>query len=42
MRINDVQITDEAMELSAANLNTDGAIKLSFGKKKHALLKPGG
>ena len=42
VRINDVQITDEAMELSAANLNTDGAIKLSFGKKKHALLKPGG
>jgi tyrosyl-tRNA synthetase len=42
VRVNDVQITDEGRSLSEADLNADGAIKLSFGKKKHALLKPDG
>ncbi len=36
--VNDVAVTDEAATLSAADV-VDGAIKLSFGKKKHALLK---
>jgi tyrosyl-tRNA synthetase len=36
--VNDVLVTDEAAALSAADL-VDGAIKLSLGKKKHALLR---
>ncbi len=36
--VNDVIVTDETATLSAADF-VDGAIKLSFGKKKHALLK---
>lgn len=39
LRVNDVQVTDERATLSAADL-ADGAIKLSFGKKKHVLLRP--
>jgi len=40
LRVNDVAVTDEKMALSAANLTADGVIKLSFGKKKHVLLRP--
>ncbi len=40
VKINDVQVTDERMILTVNELSDDGAIKLSFGKKKHALLKP--
>ena len=36
--VNDVIVTDEATVLSAGDF-VDGAIKLSFGKKKHALLR---
>lgn len=36
--VNDVLVTDETAVLSDADI-VDGAIKLSFGKKKHALLK---
>jgi tyrosyl-tRNA synthetase len=36
--VNDVAITDENATLGAADL-IDGAIKLSLGKKKHALLR---
>lgn len=36
--VNDALVTDETAELSAVNI-IDGAIKLSLGKKKHALLK---
>lgn len=39
LRVNDVQVTDERATLSPADL-ADGAIKLSFGKKKHVLLRP--
>ena len=28
------------MTLAAANLTPEGVIKLSFGKKKHVLIKP--
>jgi tyrosyl-tRNA synthetase len=39
LRINDVAVTDEKAVLSAKDLTKDGVIKLSFGKKKHVLLK---
>jgi tyrosyl-tRNA synthetase len=40
LRVNDESVADEKMALSAANLTPEGVIKLSFGKKKHVLLKP--
>jgi tyrosyl-tRNA synthetase len=40
IRINDEQISDERMQVSTANLNENGAVKLSMGKKKHFLVKP--
>jgi tyrosyl-tRNA synthetase len=38
LRVNDVAVSDENAALSPADV-IDGAIKLSLGKKKHALLK---
>ncbi len=38
LRVNDVLVEDEARMLSRADI-VDGAIKLSLGKKKHALLR---
>ena len=40
LRVNDVAVTDEKMSLAAANLTPEGVIKLSFGKKKHVLIRP--
>ncbi|MBB4367845.1 tyrosyl-tRNA synthetase [Bradyrhizobium sp. cir1] len=40
LRVNDAPVTDEKMALSAANLTPEGVVKLSFGKKKHVLIKP--
>ncbi|MDA9496451.1 tyrosine--tRNA ligase [Bradyrhizobium sp. CCBAU 11357] len=40
LRVNDEPVTDEKMALSAGNLTPEGVIKLSFGKKKHVLIKP--
>ncbi|MCA1474882.1 tyrosine--tRNA ligase [Bradyrhizobium sp. NBAIM08] len=40
LRVNDAPVTDEKMALSAGHLTPEGVIKLSFGKKKHVLLKP--
>ena len=40
LRINDVAVSDEKMQITTANLNSEGVIKLSMGKKKHALIKP--
>src|SRR5581483_4865861 len=40
LRVNDVAVTDEKLALSAANLTPEGVIKLSFGKKKHVLIRP--
>jgi tyrosyl-tRNA synthetase len=40
LRVNDEPVTDEKMALSAANLTPEGVIKLSFGKKKHVLIRP--
>lgn len=38
-RINDVPVTDEAMVANLDLADKDGAIKLSAGKKKHAIVK---
>ena len=40
LRVNDVAVTDEKMLLKPAELTPEGVIKLSFGKKRHVLLKP--
>lgn len=40
LRINDRVVTDEKAMLSLNDLTEEGVIKLSFGKKKHILLKP--
>jgi tyrosyl-tRNA synthetase len=40
VRINDIAVKDERSQLTLAVLNDDGVIKLSLGKKKHALVKP--
>ena len=40
LRVNDVVVTDPQLSLSPAEAVNDGAIKLSFGKKKHMLLRP--
>lgn len=38
-RVNDAQISDERAELSASDLTETDVIKLSVGKKRHALLR---
>lgn len=38
-RLNDLLITDAMMMIQAIHLNDDGFIKLSVGKKKHAVLR---
>ncbi|PWE78953.1 tyrosyl-tRNA synthetase [Bradyrhizobium sp. SUTN9-2] len=40
LRVNDAPVTDEKMALSAGHLTPEGVIKLSFGKKKHVLIRP--
>ncbi len=40
LRINDVAVSDEKMQLTLNSLNGEGVIKLSMGKKKHALIRP--
>ncbi|MCK1744597.1 tyrosine--tRNA ligase [Bradyrhizobium sp. 139] len=40
LRVNDELVTDEKMALSATHLTPEGVIKLSFGKKKHVLIRP--
>jgi tyrosyl-tRNA synthetase len=39
-RVNDVVITDESQTIGTADINADGAIKFSAGKKRHVLAKP--
>ncbi|GGH22332.1 tyrosine--tRNA ligase [Alsobacter metallidurans] len=39
LRVNDVAVAEERATLSDADLNADGAVKLSFGRKKHMLLR---
>ncbi len=40
IRVNDVLVSDEKMQLTAKNLDSEGVIKLSMGKKKHVLIRP--
>jgi tyrosyl-tRNA synthetase len=40
LRVNDRAVSDERGTLTAADLTPEGVIKLSFGKKKHVLLRP--
>ncbi|MGI9355466.1 MAG: tyrosine--tRNA ligase, partial [Rhizobiaceae bacterium] len=40
IKLNDVPVNEEAKTVSNAQLNDDGAIKLSFGKKRHILIRP--
>jgi tyrosyl-tRNA synthetase len=40
IKLNDVAVSDEAAKASPADLNADDAVKLSAGKKRHALVKP--
>jgi tyrosyl-tRNA synthetase len=39
-RINDVALKDETTEISHADANDDGVIKLSAGRKRHVLVRP--
>jgi tyrosyl-tRNA synthetase len=41
LRVNDAVVSDPRQVLSVADAVNDGAIKLSFGKKKHVLLRAG-
>jgi tyrosyl-tRNA synthetase len=38
--VNDVAVTDEKRMLTLADLTSEGVIKLSLGKKRHALIRP--
>jgi tyrosyl-tRNA synthetase len=40
LRVNDVAVTDEKAKLTPKDVSADGIIKLSLGKKKHALIRP--
>ncbi len=38
-KVNDAAVTDEAAKVGTADLTPDGAVKLTAGKKRHALIK---
>lgn len=40
LKVNDIAVTDERQVLTPADLTADGVIKLSLGKKRHALIRP--
>jgi tyrosyl-tRNA synthetase len=40
VRVNDRSVKDERLILRSSDVGSDGAIKLSLGRKKHVLLKP--
>ncbi|BAQ17203.1 tyrosine--tRNA ligase [Methyloceanibacter caenitepidi] len=40
LKVNDVPVNDERQVLTPADLTADGVIKLSLGKKRHALIRP--
>ena len=40
VRVNDETVTDEMKKLGPGDLNSDGVIKLSAGRKRHVLVKP--
>ena len=39
-RVNDAAIANETQLIGAGDLTSDGFIKLSAGKKRHALVRP--
>jgi len=39
LKFNDKAVVDDKLKLSLADLSSDGVIKLSFGKKRHVLLR---
>ncbi|HNB29329.1 MAG TPA: tyrosine--tRNA ligase [Alphaproteobacteria bacterium] len=39
-RLNDAPIEDENRRITLNDLNADGVVKLSFGRKKHAVVRP--
>ena len=39
IRVNDTAVADDKLTLSAGDLNSEGVIKLSMGRKKHVLLR---
>jgi len=41
VRVNDAPVSDPMRMLTAADAGSDGVVKLSFGRKKHVLLKAG-
>jgi tyrosyl-tRNA synthetase len=40
LKVNDKLVSDEKAQIGVGDLLTEGAVKLSLGKKKHVLLKP--
>lgn len=40
LKINDAKVTNDKAELSEGDINADGVVKISVGKKRHALLRP--
>jgi tyrosyl-tRNA synthetase len=40
VRVNDMPVTSERLVLTRDDLNADGVIKLSLGKKRHVLIRP--
>lgn len=40
IKVNDATVTDERHTLSPSDLTEEGVIKLSLGKKRHALIRP--
>jgi tyrosyl-tRNA synthetase len=41
LRVNDAPVSDDKLKLSAADVTPEGVIKLSLGRKRHVLLRPG-
>jgi tyrosyl-tRNA synthetase len=40
LKVNDATVTDDKLVLTLKDLTPEGVIKLSFGKKRHVLIKP--
>jgi tyrosyl-tRNA synthetase len=40
LKVNDQAVSDDRRMLTLADLTPEGVIKLSLGKKKHALIRP--
>jgi tyrosyl-tRNA synthetase len=40
VRVNDAVVSDEKRVIGSGDVNADGVVKLSLGKKKHVLVKP--